>query len=98
MGKKTDFLKFDEGKLRYNLIPPSSTKALAKVLTYGANKYSPNNWRKVDNIDRYIDALYRHLEAWRSGEECDPESGFTHLEHAITNVAFLIELTKEKDE
>jgi deoxycytidylate deaminase len=30
------FMKFDTGKLRYSLIPPVATEALAKVLTYGA--------------------------------------------------------------
>lgn len=85
------FMKFDTDKLRYDLIPPSAMKALAEVLTYGAKKYKPNNWRNGDK-DRYIAALYRHLEAWRAGEQKDEESGMTHLSHALTNVAFLLEL------
>lgn len=87
-----EFLKFDTSKLRYDLIPPSAMKALAKVLTYGAKKYKPNNWQTVDDTERYVGALYRHLEAWRQGEINDTESGCTHLEHALTNLAFLIEL------
>lgn len=86
------FMKFDTGKLRYSLIPPEATKALAEVLTYGAKKYKPNNWREVDDTSRYWDALYRHLEAARNGEELDEESGLDHLKHAITNIAFLIAL------
>jgi len=85
------FMKFDTDKLRYDLIPPSAMKALAEVLTYGAKKYKPNNWRNGDK-DRYIAALYRHLEAWRAGEQKDEESGMVHLAHALTNVAFLLEL------
>ena len=85
------FMKFDTDKLRYDLIPPSAMKALAEVLTYGAKKYKPNNWKNGDK-DRYIAALYRHLEAWRAGEQKDEESGMTHLSHALTNVAFLLEL------
>jgi len=85
-----DFMKFDAGKLRYGLIPPSATKALASVLTYGAKKYKPNNWKQADDTDRYVDALYRHLESWRSGEKVDKESGLSHLSHALTNIAFLI--------
>lgn len=85
-----DFMKFDTGKLRYSLIPPEMTKALAEVLTYGAKKYKPNNWKSVDDPSRYIDALYRHLEAFRSGETNDPESGLHHLSHAMTNVGFLL--------
>lgn len=84
------FMKFDSGKLRYSLIPPVATEALAKVLTYGAKKYKPNNWQKAEDFSRYTDALYRHLEAWRGGQEFDEESGLSHLSHALTNVAFLI--------
>jgi len=86
------FMKFDTGKLRYSLIPPEATKALASVLTYGAKKYKPNNWREVNDTARYVDALYRHLEAWRAGEQFDEESKLPHLEHALTNIAFLIAL------
>lgn len=84
------FMKFDTGKLRYSLIPSEATKALAEVLTYGAKKYKPDNWKQVDDKERYVDALYRHLEAWRSGEGLDGESGLSHLSHALTNIAFLI--------
>ena len=88
------FMKFDTSKLRYDLIPTSTTKALAQVLTYGAKKYKPNNWQTVDDTDRYVAALYRHLEAWRDGEKVDKESGLSHLAHALTNVAFLLHLDK----
>jgi hypothetical protein len=83
-------MKFDIGKLRYSLIPPEATRALAEVLTYGAKKYKPNNWQKAEDTTRYVDALYRHLEAWRSGESLDEESGLSHLSHALTNLSFLI--------
>ncbi len=85
------FMKFDSGKLRYNLVPPKAMEEMAKVLTYGAKKYKPNNWKEVDDTERYIDALYRHLEAWRAGEALDSESNLSHLSHALTNIAFLIE-------
>ena len=94
----TKGMKFDNGKLLYSLIPPETTKALAEVLTYGANKYAPNNWQLVDNAEvRYTDALFRHLEAFRSGETHDPESGLHHLSHVLANVAFLHYITTKKD-
>ena len=92
-----DFMKFDTGKLRYSLVPPKAIKELAKVLTYGAKKYKPNNWQKVEDANRYVDALYRHLEAWRSGEKLDNESRLSHLSHALTNVAFLIHFEDIQD-
>ncbi len=87
-----EFMKFDKGKLQYGLIPPSALKALAKVLTYGAKKYKPNNWQKVEDPQRYVDAAMRHLEKWRNGEENDKESKLSHLDHLLTNIAFLIHL------
>lgn len=83
-------MKFDNGKLLYSLIPPETLKALAEVLTFGAQKYAPNNWMLVENGEtRYLDALFRHLEAFRSGETHDPDSKLHHLSHVLTNVAFL---------
>lgn len=87
-------LKYDTGKLQYSLIPPETLKALASVLTFGAQKYAPDNWKLVEDGERrYLDALFRHLEAYRSGEKVDPESGLPHLSHALTNLAFIHYLT-----
>lgn len=92
-------LKFDDGKLMYSLIPPETLHALAEVLTFGAKKYAPNNWQLVENGEtRYMDALFRHLEAFRSGEIKDPDSGLPHLSHVLANVAFLHYLSLNKKE
>jgi len=93
-----EFTKADDGKLRYGLIPPEFLKGIAEVLTMGSLKYSDNNWKNVDDESRYVDALYRHLEAWRSGEINDPESGLPHLAHVATNVAFLTHFDYAPDE
>lgn len=90
------FTKFDNNKLQYDLIPPSALKSLAEVLTFGLKKYPRDNWKKCEDNSRYISALYRHLESWRDGEEFDQESNISHLSHAIANLAFLIELNKNK--
>ena len=89
-------LKYDTGKLRYDLIPPQATKALAEVLTFGAEKYEANSWQLLEDAEsRYMDALLRHIEAHRLGEHRDKESGLTHLAHALTNLNFLIYLNEE---
>jgi len=93
---KEDGVKYDTGKLRMELIPPEAIEALAEVITYGANKYSDDNWKKVGK-DRYIGALMRHLNAYRKGELYDDESGLTHMAHILTNAAFLI-YKEENDE
>lgn len=89
--------KYDGGKLQYSLIPPVATAALAEVLTFGAQKYAPNSWQTVEDGERrYLDALMRHLEAYRDGEEIDPESGLSHLKHLICNTAFLLHFEAER--
>lgn len=84
-------MKFDTNKLRFDLIPAVATEGLAAVLTYGAKKYKPNNWRSVDP-QRYVAAFERHWHAYISGEMLDKESGLPHLAHCMTNLAFLLEL------
>jgi hypothetical protein len=85
--------KFDSGKSRYDLLPPNALEEVAKVLTYGAAKYAPDNWRFVpDAENRYFAAAQRHLWALRRGESHDPESGISHIAHAITSLLFLEEI------
>lgn len=94
MGKKK-FIKYNKGKVKYTLIPPEVIEELLKVLHYGANKYGENNWQLVPDKDIYVDALYRHLEAYRSGKEIyDTESGMMHISHALANAAFLVYLER----
>ena len=84
--------KFDGDKLQYGLIPPMALKEMVRVLTFGAEKYEPDNWKNVpDSKRRYFDALQRHLWAWKEGEQIDPESGTHHLAHALCCCAFLYE-------
>jgi hypothetical protein len=89
---KTGGRKFDGGKLRYGLLPPLALKATTDVLTFGAEKYEADNWKKVpDSKRRYFDALQRHVWAWKEGEQIDPESGKHHLAHALCCLMFLYE-------
>lgn len=85
--------KLDDGKARWGLLPFKATALVVDVLTYGARKYEPENWRRVENPgERYFDAAMRHLTAWKQGEEIDPESGKPHLAHAGCCVLFMLEL------
>ena len=91
--------KFDSEKPMMGLIPPKAEEALARVLTFGAKKYAPDNWRKVPDAQRrYMDACLRHLNAHRKGEGSDPETGESHLAHAACCVMFLLELVEDGKE
>ena len=88
-------MKFDQDKLRYDLIPPEVKKWLAEVLTYGAKKYAPDNWKKIE-VERYYAAMERHMVAYQLGEEKDPESGIHHLIHMMCNAMFICWLEHHK--
>lgn len=90
--------KNDQGKLRFDLIPVEAEIALAEVLTFGANKYSDNNWKEVPNaMQRYEAAMKRHIASYKLGELKDPETGFSHLAHAQACITFMVALEKQNE-
>jgi hypothetical protein len=90
--------KFDKGKPRYGLLKPEALEEVVKVLTYGAEKYSPDNWKHVENMhERYFDASQRHTWAHWRGELRDEETGYYHLAHAICNLMFLLQSELDAD-
>ena len=90
-------LKYDTGKPRIDLIPAHTIISLGKCLEYGARKYSPNTWQNIHNpLGVHYAAAMRHLLAWKEGEKIDNESGLLHLEHAFSNIMFLLDHEKEK--
>lgn len=94
-------IKFDSAKNRLDLIHPWFTKHLGWVLTKGAQKYAPDNWKKVKHgRRRYYAAIQRHLTARVEGEIEDPEWGLPHLMHAACCLMFLYgyDVLKIKDE
>ncbi len=82
-------MKFDDDKLRWDLLPYDAVEKIVEIMTYGAKKYAPNNWQKVE-AQRYYAALMRHLVAELKGEDYDQESGFLHLAHMACNALFLL--------
>lgn len=84
-------VKYDASKPRWSLIPIGTMEEVVKVLEYGANKYSPDNWKKVPQMEiRYYDAAMRHIDAYWKGEYLDEESGQPHLAHAVCCLLFLM--------
>jgi hypothetical protein len=87
----TEGRKDDQGKLQWSLLPVKPVEAVLRVLMFGAKKYTPGNWMRVENAEeRYFDAALRHLMAWRAGEKRDPESGQPHLAHAGCCILFML--------
>lgn len=88
--------KHDGEKPRWDLLPTEAVGQIVDVLTFGARKYAPDNWRTVPEWRRrYFAAALRHLVAWWGGERADAESGLPHLAHAGCCLLFLASLDKE---
>lgn len=82
--------KYDEDKVRMDLVPLECIESIAKVLTYGADKYEENSWQELPDFwKRYKAALLRHLTAIDKGELIDKESGLYHIDQVLTNAMFL---------
>lgn len=99
-------LRFNEGKQRLELVPTSTIEGIASILTYGANKYTvkddqgniivkgDNNWRNGLSWMSVLASMKRHIAKLENGEDFDDESGLMHIDHALTNLAFIKEYYK----
>lgn len=88
--------KLDGGKLRPALVLSGFSRALSAVSevgTYGAVKYTDNGWRTVPNgVNRYTEAMLRHLlDEWQ-GIEYDCDSHLLHAAHTAWNALARLEL------
>jgi hypothetical protein len=101
-GKGTG-LRFNQGKLRHDLVHPRAYEDFVQVLTDGANKYKPKNWENGLSWTSVLASLKRHITAIEKGEDydydpncseciagtCKSHSGRLHIAHAACNVHFL---------
>lgn len=89
-------VKLDEGKVPLDLLDREALTQLGRVLEHGKNKYAAHNWRGGLQWSRTIAAALRHLQAFNDGEDVDPESGLSHVAHAMCNCMFLLRYIKER--
>lgn len=85
-------IKYDCDKVRMDLLDVSAINQLAAVLTFGAKKYDAHNWRGGLSTSRLIGATLRHMFAYLGGQDNDPESGLSHVAHAMCNCMFILGL------
>ncbi len=86
-------MKHSQGKPRMDLLPWDALDEVAKVLTFGARKYSDDNWRKVDPKE-YEAGLLRHFSEYKQGTVVDSESGEMTLAHLACCALFMVALKK----
>jgi len=92
--KEEKGIRFDDGKVRHDLLSSNAINELSKVLTFGAQKYAAHNWRKGMAWSRVIGSLKRHLNAIERGEDFDHETGVLHAAHVMCNAMFLTDYYK----
>ncbi len=82
--------KNDQDKPRWGLLPWEQVREVVEVMTFGAKKYTDDNWKRVPAAEsRYFDAAVRHIEESRR-EAADPETGKSHLAHAVCCLLMLM--------
>jgi len=82
-------LRFNTGKLRYDLVHPHAHEGMVRVLTKGSEKYAPRNWEKGMAWSTVLASMKRHIAAVEKGEDFDPETGELHINHVACNAHFL---------
>ncbi len=86
-----DFIKDDEGKADFTLIPQEALLEVAKVFTFGAKKYKIFSYSLGADYRRYVAAAHRHMNQWLRGENNDAESGANHLSAAIASLMMALD-------
>ena len=76
-------MKYDNDKLRLDLLPFDALMEVAEVYSIGAKKYSDNNWQQGIKYMRIVGALLRHLFAWILGEERAKDDKQRHLASVV---------------
>lgn len=98
MGEIGDRFNAKKAKLSFLFQFPTAIKGVSIVGTFGAEKYSKNNWKKGLNHTEVVDSLMRHLSSYMDGEMVDPESGLPHVDHVSWNALALAEMVATRPE
>lgn len=73
-------------------IPSAALLHLGGAMADGRDKYGLFNWREHSvAASVYEDAIWRHLLAWRDGEDTARDSGHHHLAHVMACCAILLD-------
>lgn len=91
-------IKFDQDKPNMTHVPKDAMFAMAKAFTYGASKYSDDNFREGMAVRRSIAAALRHIYQALDDGDIDQESGCEHLGSAMASLAMALYTIHNKPE
>jgi hypothetical protein len=87
----TGSMKKDDGKYDPTMLTLELVELLSRVRMFGAKKYARNNFKITGfKYTRSCAAALRHIFAFLNGEDNDPESGLSHLGHAVASLEHCI--------
>lgn len=89
--------RFNEGKLKWSLVDYKALEPLVRVLEYGANKYSADNWKKGLDKKEILESTMRHLIALISDQPLDDESKLEHEGHVLANMMFYSHFNQKRE-
>lgn len=78
---------------RYDLMPWPELAEVARMYGAGAKKYDDRNWEKGYEVSYSYASLMRHLTAFWSREDIDPESGTHHLASVVFHALAMMRFT-----
>lgn len=91
-------MRFNNDKIRYDLLEPHAIEELVKIFTFGSRKYAPNNWLKGLSWTQVNASLKRHLAQWEKGEDRDQETQLLHMAHVAWNALAIVSYYKYRPE
>ena len=87
--EKTGGQKGDK-PVKLDQLPRHALEELGRVYAFAEKKYPKHNFRLGYDWSLSYNALQRHLIAFWGGEDVDPESGVSHMAHAMWHCATLL--------
>lgn len=79
-----------DGKGRYDLLPPAAIFAVARVFEEGGKKYKPRNFELGIPLSRFIDSGLRHIFKHLEGHRDEP-----HMAQAAWNLLAYIHIATQ---
>lgn len=84
-------VKETKGKMRYSLLPPEAIEMACRGFEAGlaGGHHEENDWRNGLEWSKWLDAMMRHVEAFRRGEDIDHSDGKHHWEGVLATAMII---------